>query len=233
MATFSKKEAINYGWTTVKGNLKTFILFALVLILIQGVPQGISSNLSEQMKNDPSSEATLGIFVILLSIAIAILNIVVSIGVIRFALKFLDGKKGEVKDLFATNKKEMWHFFLGSLLYGLRVILGYILFIVPGIIWSIKYSQYSYLIIDKGMGPSEAIKKSGEITEGNKMNLFLLGLLLALINIAGVLALFVGLFVTIPLTFLAQAYVYRKLVGATISTPAPTAVTEKPQSQTA
>lgn len=219
MATFSKKEAIEYGWKTVKKDLKVFVLAALVLILVSGVPQMISSSLSEQMKSNPSNEGVLGLFVFLLSIGMMILNLVISIGVIRFALKFIDGKKGEIKDLFATNKKEVWQYFIGSLLYGLRVLLGYILLIIPGVIWSIKYSQYSYLIVDKGMSPSEAIKKSGEITEGNKMNLFLFGLLLGLINIAGALLLLVGLLVTIPLTLIAQAYVYRKLLGSTSTSP--------------
>lgn len=217
MATFVKKEAIDFGWKTVKNNLKKFIVFALVVILVSIIPQIIVSALEEQSKTDPNSISGLLIFII--TVASYIINLVISIGIIRFSLKFVDGKKGEIKDLYTTNKTEVWHYFLGSLLYGLRVLLGYILLIVPGIIWSIKYSQYSYLIIDKGMKPSEAIKKSGEITNGNKMNLFLLGLLLGLINIAGVIALFFGLLVTIPLTLLAQAYVYRKLMsGAATAT---------------
>ena len=99
--------------------------------------------------------------------------------------------------------------------------------IVPGVIWAIKYQFFAYLIVDKKMGPWEAIQKSGEMTAGNKGNLFLLGLILALINIAGAICLLVGLFATIPTTMLAIVYVYRKLLGE-VAAPVPATLPDVP-----
>jgi uncharacterized membrane protein len=88
-----------------------------------------------------------------------------------------------------------------------------ILLVIPGIIWSIRFHFFSYLIVDKGVSPIEALKKSSKITKGTKWDLFLFGILLVFINILGALALLVSLFVTMPATMVANAFVYRKLLS--------------------
>ena len=71
------------------------------------------------------------------------------------------------------------------------------------------------------MGPIEALKASSRATMGSKWDLFLFGLLLGLMNFAGVLLFLVGLFVTIPISMVACAYVYRRLTEE----PAPPGLT--------
>jgi uncharacterized membrane protein len=93
-------------------------------------------------------------------------------------------------------------------------MLAFILLIVPGVIWAIKYQFYGYLIIDKKMGVMEALKKSAEMTDGIKLDLFGLGLVLLGVIILGALVLGVGLLAAIPTVWLATAYVYRKLSKA-------------------
>jgi len=89
------------------------------------------------------------------------------------------------------------------------------LLIIPGIIWAIKFYFFSYLIVDKGLGPIEALKRSSAITDGSKWDLFLLGLLLFGINLIGAIPFFLGWFVTIPISMVATAFVYRKLLSET------------------
>jgi uncharacterized membrane protein len=99
-------------------------------------------------------------------------------------------------------------------LQALIVIGGFILLIIPGIFFALRLQFTCYLIVDKNLGPVEAVKTSWKITKGNAWNLFFLGILLGLINILGLLCLIVGLFVTVPLTMLATTFVYRKLLSA-------------------
>ena len=106
-------------------------------------------------------------------------------------------------------------YLIGSILYGLIVVVGLILLIIPGIIWAIKFQFFDYLIVDKGLGPIDALEKSSDITRGVKWDLFAFGILLAIINILGFLCLVVGLFVTIPVTLVAMAFVYRELLPET------------------
>ena len=73
-----------------------------------------------------------------------------------------------------------------SICASIVVVLGSILCLVPGIIVGLGISQYSYLVVDQGLGGVDALKKSWEMTNGHKMNLFLFGLLAFLVVIAGV-----------------------------------------------
>jgi len=68
-----------------------------------------------------------------------------------------------------------------------------------------------FIVIDRGLGPVEAMKESARLTRGYKWQLLGFVLVLALINFVGALALLVGLFVTIPVTSLAFVQAYRAL----------------------
>jgi len=66
-------------------------------------------------------------------------------------------------------------------------------------------------VVDRGLGPIEAMQESWRITKGHKWQLFLLFLALLGINLLGFLALFIGIFVTAPMTLVALAHAYRTL----------------------
>jgi len=151
---------------------------------------------------------------IVFQVAASVLSTLISIGLIKIALRFCDQEKGKFSDLLAHHRL-FFKYLSGLILYNLIVLGGLILLIVPGIIWGIKFWFYDYFIVDKGLGPIEALKKSSAITKGAKWNLFIFFLLLGLINLVGVIFLLVGLFATIPTTMVAMAFVYRKLLVQT------------------
>ena len=130
-------------------------------------------------------------------------------GLIRIPLRLHDNKGVGFTDVFSCFLL-FFNYLFGAILYGLIIFGGMISLIIPGIIWAIKFQFYSYFIVDEGLGPIEALKRSSLITKGVKSNLFLFGLLL-LINVLGALCLLVGLFVTIPPVTIAVFFVYRKL----------------------
>ena len=144
----------------------------------------------------------------LVSVAI---SIIIQIGFTKITLDLYDKKPLNFSNLY-TQYPLALRYFGASILYGLIVGVGLIFLIIPGIYFAIKYQFYSYLIIDKNVGLMDSIKKSGTMTEGVKMNLFIFSLALIGINILGALALGVGLFVSIPITVMATVYVYRKLL---------------------
>lgn len=199
---FSKKEAINFGWKTALGNGGFFVVLFIIVALINVVPTIILKSLAED------TYFTKGLAG-LISYAF---SLIISLGLIKIALKFCDKQEPSFGDLFSSLPL-LFQYLIGSSLYALIIFSGMILLIVPGIIWSIQFSFYGYFIIDKGLGPIEALKQSSRITRGSKWNLLLFGLLLCVINIAGFLCLIVGLFATLPLAMVASALVYRKLVS--------------------
>lgn len=197
---FVKKEAINFGFKIAKENvfffLSVFVVWAFVTIG------------SKTIQNSLNSERQLFLSFIF-SILMWIVGSIVSMGIISISLKFVDGKKPVLKNILYT--KNLFNFLLASIVRTVIIVAGFILLIVPGIIFAIKLQYSEYLIVDKGLDAISSLKKSWEMTKGVKWNLFLLGLLLSLINILGVLALLVGLLITVPLSLVASAFVYRKL----------------------
>jgi uncharacterized membrane protein len=196
---FSKQEAVNYGFKLAKENLFFFVILFVIAILVLAV----ISILGVLARHEPA-------FAFVLWLLRTIVNLVIGIGVTNICLKFLDNKKPQYKDLFYY--KPIVNFFLASLVEGLIVLGGFILLIIPGIFFALRLQYATYLVVDKNLGPMEAIKTSWRITKGNVWNLFFFGILLFLINILGVLCLLIGLFITVPLSMLATTFVYRKLL---------------------
>ncbi|MBI2442806.1 MAG: DUF975 family protein [Candidatus Levybacteria bacterium] len=203
MKKFTIGGALSYGWQTTKAHLPFFVVVILITGLVNFAPNFLLQGLRE---DTPMLSG-------LLSLAVWVLSMLVSLGAIKISLKIIDNKKAEIVDLF-NGYPLLLNFILSSIIYAILVGVGLLLLIIPGIIFGIKYHFYSYLIVDKNMGPLEALKKSGEITKGVKWDLLLFGLACGLINIVGALALGIGLFITVPITMLAYAYVYRKLLGS-------------------
>jgi uncharacterized membrane protein len=196
---FSKKEAVSYGFELAKKNLIFFILLFVIVMLITAVMTGLRI---------ATIKEPLAAFVIW--IAQTVLDLIVGMGLIYISLKFLDKKKPTYKDLFYY--KPIVNYFLTSVLTGLIVLVGFILLIVPGIVFAVRLKFAVYLVIDKNLDPVEAIKTSWRMTKGSAWNLFFFGIILGLINLLGFICLIIGLFITVPLTMLATTLVYRKLL---------------------
>lgn len=213
---FSKSEAIKFGWDTTKKNIKFFVILLILVWIINLIPRFLSSPVSFVMPKGIIDDSYFMrmlfavIFILIIAMITWFLKNLVDIGLIKIALKFHGNQKPVFGDLF-SGTKVFWQYIAGSILYGLIVIAGFLLLIIPGIIWSIKFQYYSYLIIDKGLGPVEALKQSSKITQGIKWDLFVFNLALIGVIVLGFLALFIGLFWAVPTNMLATAYVYKKL----------------------
>ena len=90
-----------------------------------------------------------------------------------------------------------------------------LLLIFPGIIWAVKFSLSRYFVVEKGLGPIEALKASSRTTKGVKWELFGFGIVCTGINLLGLICLVVGVFATWPMIMVAHALVYRQLMAQT------------------
>lgn len=204
MAKFSKGEAIKFGWKVAKENLGFFV----VLLLIGFLPQVIPNILGRTF----TWGRDFTFIALIYNLIFITLAIIIQLGYIKVALRFADGQKAELAELFRSSPLIL-KYLAGAIIYHVIVLIGLLLLIVPGIIWAIKFGFFSYFVVE-GAGPIEALKKSSQITQGAKWDLFLFYILIGLVNVLGFLALIVGLFVTIPATMVATAYVFRKLQAA-------------------
>jgi len=203
---FLVSDAISFGFDTTLHRFGLIFGVSLLLGVIFGL---IPVVLDAIWKNADGAVAVLALVV---RIALWIFEIFVSLGAVLLMIKIARGA-GEFRDLLACFDVVLAvRYVVAAILYGLIVLGGLILFIIPGIIWAIQFRFYALLIVDKKLGPIEALKASSRMTRGVKWQLLGLVIVLFLIQILGFLALIVGLFVTVPLAELAVIYVYEKLL---------------------
>jgi uncharacterized membrane protein len=131
----------------------------------------------------------------------------ISFGVAYAYLKAARDEPVEVKDMFEAFRN-YWNAVLASLLVGVIVFAGFLLLIVPGIIFACKLAFTPYLVVDRKMAVIEAIKGSWRMTDGYSWKVFLIGLLAIPICIAGWICFVVGIIVAIMWVTLALATLY-------------------------
>jgi uncharacterized membrane protein len=198
-APFSIREALVTGWRATIANFWSF----LAIIVAGWIVSALTGFNAE---NTAARDALAG----LVTFLAWILVILIQMGFIRVVLKVLDGGKPAFQD-FSSSFTQFLKFLAASILAGIAIAIGFILLVIPGIFLAIRLQFYSYLVIDKNMGPVESIRRSWAITRGQTWNLFILWLVLLGIILAGVLLLGVGLILAVPVTMVAAAFVYRKL----------------------
>lgn len=200
--SFSNVDLYKNGWEVLKQSWKPYLSVGIVWLIIEVLAQ---SSLDYVQKQDIASVS------LLVSLASLALSVILNSGFIAVSLRIVREKTAEVSDLFS--QKPIWlNFFLAMLAYQLLIALGTLLLIVPGIYWALKYSQVLNLIVDKKVGVSEAFNLSGRMTQGILLKLFGFALIAIPLNIVGVLALGVGVFVTLGITAIAYILLYEKLL---------------------
>lgn len=196
---FRKSEAVSYGWEAMKRNLGFFILFQIVVLALYAILLWILT--STKKGGFPGGPAEL------LRLAASSSLIMVWVWT---ALRTHDAKAQDYAGLF-SNGRRILNYLAVEFIYACIVAAGLILLVVPAFIWGIQFGFARFAVLDEGLGPIGALRRSSELTQTARSNLFLFGLLLAAINFLGMLALGVGIFITIPTTFVAMAWVFREL----------------------
>jgi len=103
------------------------------------------------------------------------------------------------------------YYFLGVLVSGIFIGLGFVALIIPGIMLAVRFAFVKFIVAEKQVGPLEACRQSAKFTDGNRWKL--LGFFVAafFFNLLGMLCLVVGLLYTLPVTRIAIAVAYKKL----------------------
>jgi hypothetical protein len=134
------------------------------------------------------------------------------VGNFMVSAKLLQGQPPEFRDFFKGFQYYV-PLLLLSLIAGLFIGIGTILLIIPGIYLAVAYMFASYLVVDRRMDFWPAMELSRLTVNPRWFGYFALLLLVALLNLAGAIALGVGLLVTIPLSFCALTAAYADLFG--------------------
>lgn len=112
------------------------------------------------------------------------------------------GKKISFDDMFAPLHDRWISLAFTAMLKGLLILLGLLVFIVPGIYLAIRWMFAELLVIDQGMKPMEALRASSAMTKGHRWKLLWFSFLSSLLLLVGVVGLVVGVVVaSVVITF--------------------------------
>lgn len=107
-----------------------------------------------------------------INLLLNILFNIVNVAYLKYILNFVRTGKFEFNDIIDCIKYK-WLNILGvSVIEYLVISVGFILFIIPGIILALGLTMSSLIVIDTDLGPVESIKKSWEMMKGYKWNYF-------------------------------------------------------------
>ncbi len=175
------------GWRQLWKHFLELFLIGVIALLI-GLPSGIGG----WFEDIAVAGAIFGFLGLVYGILI---NGPVDYGVAFANLKAARGDKLEIKDMFEAFKN-YWNAVLASLLVFVIIIIGLIIFIVPGIIFACKLVFTPYLVVDRKMEVIEAIKESWRMTGGHSWKVFFIGLLAIPVIIAGLICFGVGVIIS-------------------------------------
>lgn len=206
--TFSIVEAFKFAWERFKNNWAVLVGMAAIMWLVPLIPAFLLFGIA------PDNQGQAVAIVSVIGLLMVVLNMLIFRGALKLGLKVHDNQPTGIQEIWADTGKILS--FLGTaILFGVILIVGLILLIIPGIIWGVKYSMSVLVAVDRGLSPKDALKKSAELTRGYFWPLLSFYAVVAIVNsftsnqdfLYGVLFL-----LSFPLTLLAQVYVYRKLL---------------------
>jgi uncharacterized membrane protein len=102
---------------------------------------------------------------------------------------------------------------IAMILQTIIIMLGFLLLILPGIYLGVAYGLTYPLIMDKDLGPWEAMEASRKAIHHHWCQIFILGLLMTLIIVFSAIPLGIGLIWTIPMGTIVLGIVYRIIFG--------------------
>ena len=100
-----------------------------------------------------------------------------------------------------------------NLLIFLVVLLGLIMLVIPGIYFAVSYVFSHFFVWFYDKQPSEAMSLSRRTVSGNFKQILLLFLILAGINLLGIMALGVGILLTMPFSFCVVYAAFDDIIG--------------------
>ena len=159
------------------------MIWGVVVIFVVGLIEQMPStwiNFQQNMAalTDAHFVPSLGLQLagLFLTIALAAVFFFLSASYAGMALDALDNREVAVDDLL-SRASEIGRWATLYLIMTVKIFLWTLLFIVPGIIATLNYSQAIYLMLrDPDLKPNDAINESIILMKGYRMDLFVLGL---------------------------------------------------------
>ena len=231
MNTFSGSECIGLGWRTFKKRPWFFI----GAILLAGIAFGVASSVIGEIGK---IGVALGLLAFLANIALQnlygmgftnfFLNATKSVSEVQLkdfwhprsfwsflgamVLVGLCGLGAAIVAAICGGVAALIAYFISS---GAAAVTFFVAFGICAIVAlttvGLMFLFVRYVVIERDMGPTDAMRESIRMTRGNRWKLLWFLILCLLVNLLGLICLVVGLIVSIPVSALAMTHAYRAL----------------------
>jgi len=149
---FAKKENLVYL-------IQIYIPMALFSII------SIAQNyLPENIRNSTSVWMVSG--VVILQLIYLLVSVFVTLSGIIAVGKIIGGEELSIKKTYKSALPKYWTFLLLSSVLTLAYIFGFVLLIIPGIIFVVWFAFSRFAAVEKGLGVKDALLKSKELVKG-------------------------------------------------------------------
>ena len=180
-------DVYRYGWRIMERNFWPLLLVVVIVGIV---------NPSVTIDSDDLQMPKIIAIIFGLAFLLFVAN-PINYGADFIFLKAVRNVKFEVKEIIDGFKNNYLNVVLAALLSGAIIVAGFILLIVPGIILACRLAFVPYLVMDKQLDPVKAVEESWRLTKGYGWNIFGMGMLAIPIVIGGLLALIVGVLVSL------------------------------------
>ncbi|MEV5000470.1 hypothetical protein [Nocardioides sp. LML1-1-1.1] len=224
-------QAVSWGWEKFQRNMSQMIIAALAIfaafvvfsllyvfaIIPASSSDGCSVNYTTGDLDCDDGWPFLLTFAIVavLGVVFFIFAQVIGAGLIREALGVTEGRAFTTAGVFKF--ENIGNVVVTSLLVGAGTFVGYLLCIIPGIIFAFLSMYSLFFVVDRNLAPVEAIKASIELVRNNLGPALIWYLVAIVIVFIGELLCLVGLLAAIPVALLGSAYTYKRLSGQPVT----------------
>ncbi len=205
-------EVLGHAWNVFKPNWATLVFSQLLAGILGSIPNYIPTLLVAVHQLEENTTEYWIVYGVCLVAGLLLVNTFFQVGLTRICLAAARQQSPQFGDLFNGLGRYL-PLLAASTLTFLVAFVGYLFFVVPGVILLLGLSLTSYYVVDQNMGPIEAMKASWAATTGHKGNLFLFGLLGGLMFIGGCAACYFGIFVAMAVMMVASSTIYLRLSG--------------------
>lgn len=134
-------------------------------------------------------------------------------GMFLVIMDIMEGTPFNAMRIFDGFTKHLVPLVLVGILTSIFTMVGFVLLVIPGFIVMGLYLFPYLFVVDEGMDFWPAMETSRKIGMDNLVQVALMAVALAVLNLAGALLLGIGLLATIPLSLCAVAKAYEDLNG--------------------
>tara|TARA_B100001142_G_scaffold263798_1_gene267191 strand:- start:221 stop:940 length:720 start_codon:yes stop_codon:yes gene_type:complete len=238
MRSINKRELFIQSWDLFKGNAQFLINIGVLIFLVQMLIPNLLDGFFNQMSIQYIlyritylllvTGVTLGVTAQMIKVT-RLMNIENFSDVFNYYHKILTSITGSVLVALAFGVLAVIFIilFMGvsslsiesieSMAKGDEVsgplMIGFMGYIVIIAYLSLKTNFFTYFIVDKDMGPIEALRESLTRTTGLEFELFTIYSILALLNLIGALLFGIGLLFTIPYSWMVVSVIYTRYLS--------------------